>query len=584
MFGYVEAATAERTSRGSIHFTPPALARSIVDYTLSQIHGLADRRSLTICDPACGSAAFLHEALRGLRRSGFTGALKVIGRDISGPAIAMARFTLKVALRDWTPAGGASVDLAVQDSLAASAFPAADVIVMNPPFISVIAQTAEQKAQLRATIGDKAGSRGDYSMAFVTRALDAISDGGALGTLFPANLLTHEASTSWRVQLASKGDVRLLASIGDFGLFSQALVHVACTVISKSNKNSREFTALVTDNEPGATGDALRELRRAGGAPPTIPVGDRQWTLFAADAAVLRGQKPWRILTPHQRRMIDALDAAQTPTVGELFDISQGVQTGNLKVFLITEDDYRRLPAKERHYFRKAIMTDSIRDGRIVRVFYLFFPHSKDGPLFKDEADVASAVPTFYKTALKPNEEALRKRAAIVRAKRWDWWGLMHSRGFSFETGPRIVSKFFGAEGSFVLDLDAQYLPVTGHVWTPKLQTSAADYLGEDEGNVDVSVDVMRAYTAVLNSRIFIRLVSFRSVTIAGGQFDLSSRFVAGTFLPNLWEKAEDPLVNDAVRRLARVTIGGPRGDRFMSGDIEQEVARLYGAPQLAQE
>jgi hypothetical protein len=42
---------------------------------------------------------------------------------------------------------------------------------MNPPFISVIAQTPDQKTQLRAVVGEKAGSRGDYSMAFVTRAL-----------------------------------------------------------------------------------------------------------------------------------------------------------------------------------------------------------------------------------------------------------------------------------------------------------------------------------------------------------------------------------------------------------------------------
>ena len=169
---------------------------------------------------------------------GFNGALRIIGRDTSSPAIAMARFTLTLALRDWKPAGGATLDLAIEDLLAAPAFPAADVTVMNPPFISVIAQTPEQKAQLRAVIGAKAGSRGDYSMAFVTQALDALLDGGAMGTLFPANLLTHEAATPWRERLASEGDIRLLASIGDFGMFSQALVHVACAVIARRKPTS----------------------------------------------------------------------------------------------------------------------------------------------------------------------------------------------------------------------------------------------------------------------------------------------------------------------------------------------------------
>lgn len=393
LFGFVEAATSDRVSRGGTHFTPPALARSIVDYTLAQIDDVGGRPTLTLSDPACGSAAFLHEALRGLRRANFEGALRIVGRDISAPAIAMARFTLTLALRDWAPRGGAILDLSVEDSLAHVAFPVSDVTVMNPPFISVIAQTAEQKAQLRAVVGEKVGSRGDYSMAFVTRALDSLADGGAIGTLFPANLLTHEAATPWREHLAATGNVRLLARIGDFGLFSQALVHVACVVLAKGNASRGEFTALVTGNEPGATGDALRELRKTHGTAPSRSLGDKQWTLFAAPASVLEHKFPWRILTPEQRGIIDALEAAQTPTVGNLFDIAQGVQTGNLKLFLFTAEDFRRLnlPAREKRYFRDALMTDSIENGRVVKTYHLFFPHDRDGPVFADEAKLVEA-------------------------------------------------------------------------------------------------------------------------------------------------------------------------------------------------
>lgn len=244
LFGFVEAATSDRISRGGTHFTPPALARSIVDYTLAQIDNVSDRPALTLSDPACGSAAFLHEALRGLRRANFNGALRIIGRDVSDPAISMARFTLTLALRDWKPRGGADLDLYAEDSLTRPTFPASDVTVMNPPFISVIAQTAKQKAQLRAVVGEKAGSRGDYSMAFVTRALDSLVEGGVMGTLFPANLLTHKAASPWREHLAGTGDVRLLARIGDFGLFSQAFVHVACLVLAKATLLGRSLQRL----------------------------------------------------------------------------------------------------------------------------------------------------------------------------------------------------------------------------------------------------------------------------------------------------------------------------------------------------
>jgi adenine-specific DNA-methyltransferase len=590
LFGFVAAATSDRKSRGGAHFTPPALARSISDYTLAQIDDLSHRTSLTLCDPACGSGAFLHEALRGLRRVGFNGRLNIIGRDISEPALTMARFTLTMALRDWAPKGDTTLDLAVGDSLEKPAFPASDITLMNPPFISVIAQTPEQKTQLRAIVGEKSGSRGDYSMAFVTRALDALNDGGAMGTLFPANLLTHEAATPWREELASAGSVRMLASIGDFGLFSQALVHVACMVIVKGGRSRKEFTALVTGNDPGATGDALRELRKTHGASPSRAAGDRHWSLFVADTAVLNRNFPWRILTPKQRGIIDTLEALQTPTAGVLFDIAQGVQTGNLKVFLFDEDQFQRLslPTREKKYFRDALMTDSIENGRIVKCYHLFFPHEIDGPLFADEASVAKAVPTYYETVLKPNEAVLKGRAAIVRAKRQDWWGLMHPRtgSFALDNRPRIVSKFFGADGSFALDDVGRYLPSTGHVWMSKHILSIDEDLdeGTSEGVAQAAaLDVLRAYTTLLNSRTFMRLVSFRSVTIAGGQFDLSSRFLAPVHLPDLWEKAQDPFYAEHVRRLALVSRAAEGGRAASHVDVDQLVAHLYGVPELAE-
>ena len=581
MFGYVSAARAEANTRGGMHFTPPALARSIADQTIRHVEALSSRLSLVICDPACGSGAFLHEAIRALRRADFQGELKIIGNDVSAAAITMARFTLTLALRDWKPAGGAVLDVRERDSLAGQQFPAADVVVMNPPFISAIAQSNTQKAQLRDVVGEKVASRGDYSMAFVTRALESLSDGGVLGTLFPSSLLAHQAAAAWRERLSTDGDIRLLASIGDFGMFSHALVRVACAVIRKSNERDGEFAALITANDPIATGDAFRELRKAEALPSTTIGGGGRWHLFAASTDVLHRQS-WRMLTPEERAIYKALEATRNNlVVGDLFGVSQGIQTGLRKALLLKQSHYTSLPRKEKRFFRQTLMTDSIRDGKIVQTYYLFFPHTQDGSLFENEEEVSKAVPHYFRDFLKPNEARLRSRASISRSQRSDWWGLMHPREFSHSDRPRIISKFFGSQGSFVCDWEAAYLAATAHVWIPKVElvsTGAGDEIQEE-----LYKDVLLAYTALFNSRVFMRLVSIHSNAVAGGQFDLSSRFVKKIHLPNLWEKVSDSNSGRTIQTLSRVTKQTQMGESIPPISVDRAVAQLYGVPQLAE-
>src|SRR5690606_13575530 len=117
--------------------------------------------------------------------------------DISPAAIAMARFVVAHAIRDWTPPGGAEVDLLAGNSLR-EALPTADVVLMNPPFVSWPALSPEQRDTMRDVLGDRLEGRGDLSMAFVTRALDSVAVGGALGVLLPSSLLTTQSAVTWR--------------------------------------------------------------------------------------------------------------------------------------------------------------------------------------------------------------------------------------------------------------------------------------------------------------------------------------------------------------------------------------------------
>jgi len=198
-------------SRGGAHFTPPAVARSVVEQALASVEGLADKTELVVLDPACGSGAFLHEALRALRRSGFVGQIRIVGRDISMPAVTMARFVLDCALADWT-ANRVTLDIEAGDSLAAP-LPSADVVVMNPPFAAFSALNQSQREQMRSILGKAYKGRPDLSMAFVSHALTSLKKGGALGCLFPASLLSLTSAAEWRHGLAERAGLRFLGRV-----------------------------------------------------------------------------------------------------------------------------------------------------------------------------------------------------------------------------------------------------------------------------------------------------------------------------------------------------------------------------------
>jgi methylase of polypeptide subunit release factors len=584
LFGLVGISKVDPVSRGGTHFTPATLARSLVERALESLaEPVERRRELTLCDPACGSGAFLHEALRALRRAGFTGRLRLVGYDISPAAISMARFAVAASLRDWQPAGGVALDFQVADSLGERGMPSADVIVMNPPFIGYATQTSEQRDQLTTVLGSVAAGRSDYSMAFVLRALEALNPGGVLGTLFPASLLSLKSSLGWRHRLLDLADLRFLGSIGDFGLFSHALVQVAAAVLSKGHTPNQELIALITENDPRATSVALRHLRRLGAEASHVPVIGDAWTLFPVPVSTLKERPTWRLPTPKAERILQVLSHSGLPTVSGVFDVVHGIQTGLNSALLLTAEEYSRLPVKERRYFRQATMTDSIQNGRIVRPYWLFYPHGANGPLFPDEDSVKQAVPRYFSQFLEPNRTKLQSRNTIVEPRRVDWWGLARARDWSSRGRPRIITKFFGGEGAFVGDYEAAYLAVMGHVWMLKARTNsnAAD---TDDGAATELLserDLLDAYVGICNSAVFVKLLELYAPHVSGGQFDLSVRYVAPIPIPDLQLLSLDPMRGRVVRVLSALGRYVDVGSAEWRRNAAEAAADLYGGVDL---
>ena len=580
LFGHVGPADTKPVARGGAHFTPPALARTIVEQTLAQLPNVKSRLELVLLDPACGSGAFLHEALRALQRVGYEGRLVLAGRDISKAAISMANFVLTNATADWCPTGGCELQLEVSDSLV-DHLPSADVVLMNPPFVSWTALTSEQRSNMRQVLENRLSGRGDYCMAFVTRALEALRPGGALGTLLPGSLLALQGADRWRDSIMETAHVRFLASLGDYKLFRYAQVQVSAVVLSKREQDEHQpdnVVSLVTGSEPEATGVALRSLRRAANT-DFEELGDHGWHLFETPSRVFRRRPTWRLIVPSTEIALNRLlESGLVAPVEELFSVRQGVRTGMNSVFVRTSDELQTFPEEERKWFRPASVNESIQTGTIHSNHYVFYPYDDHGLAIRDEQQLNAEVPTYNAHYLQPNRARLSDRASIVRSRRPDWWGLSERRRWALDRSPRIVSKYFGGSGSFAVDFDASYIVVQGFAWMPKWVEDSNDIEGDVAPFSFGMRELLAAYAAILNSDIVTRVLRLYSQHVAGGQYDLSWRFVRHVPIPDLAALLSDERASDMVLALAQLGQKQGSADPLHRHRTERVVTELYGS------
>src|SRR5690606_15832456 len=128
-----------------------------------------------------------------------------------------------------------------------------------------------------------------------------------------------QAAEAWRNDLIERSELRLLASLGDYGLFTHALVQVSAAVLAKpSGERMRRgiTTALVTTNSAEATGNALRTLRRLGSS--AVATGeDAAWRLFHVPTTTLRRRPTWRLTSPKVEDALSRLFEAGVPRMSD---------------------------------------------------------------------------------------------------------------------------------------------------------------------------------------------------------------------------------------------------------------------------
>ncbi len=377
--------TAEaRKARGAF-FTPPEIAEFLVNWA---IRAPGD----SVLEPSCGEAVFLLAAGRRLRGMGDL-APDLHGADLHEASVRAAQARLT--------SHGLEARISVGDFFERAALPAFDVVVGNPPFVRYQAFTGSARARARAAaLGAGVALSGLASSwaAFLVHAVLFLKDGGRLGMVVPAELLTVNYAAPVRSFLLQR-------------FSSVQLVHFVERVFGP---DVQEEVVLVL----------------ADGHHPDGPGTDHFDLFEARDAAALRGvlsPRTWRPSDPSEKwsdaflgdealvAYQQVLASEDMTTLSAWGDTTLGIVTGNNKFFTLpparaedlgmTDVDTVRVSPPGSSHLRRLRLTaeylDQIgRNGAPTRLFRPELPLSSAAEAYITAGE-ATAVDQAYKCRVR---------------------------------------------------------------------------------------------------------------------------------------------------------------------------------------
>lgn len=499
-------------------YTPAFIARSIVEEALEQLD-LKNRESLTIFDPACGSGEFLSEALRQLKMKDYRGSLKVIGWDISSIAIMISEFMLGFEHREWQGVKF-ETELKKTDSLSEKWPEAVDVILMNPPYISWSLMSKAQRDMVRSIMGGEGTP--NTSSVFYYLASQSLKPDGVIGALVPTSLLYSTSHKKIREESFERVKPILIGQLGYY-VFRSAFVDVSVVIASNANNTDRNTLMLWSANKEGASHDALRSLRMLRLSSFNGVTSSDRFSIYEVPTASMKANKKnlWIPMPTDERELKESLEGLVLRDVlvriADVFIVREGARTGMNNVLIIDAPTYSSLPEEEKKFFRPTVDSDSLINGVLSPVHYIFFPYPEQKSGISLESDLDEKVHSFYRSALLPHKAQLARRADIDEEK---WWLLTRPRTWQFAKSLKMVSTEFGHSGNFGIDVTGEYVVERGNGWFLK--------------DVEMSEEALYVYVTIFNNPFFDKLLSIYSNRLAGNNcYVLENKHVKDIPIPN---------------------------------------------------
>ena len=420
--------------------------------------------SISICDPACGSGAFLNAALQFLMtehrlidemQAKITGDSIVFqnvensilennlyGVDINEESVEIARLALWLrtakphrklsSLNNNIKCGNSLIsDPAVAGNKAfdwEQEFPQVfakggfDVVIGNPPYVRVQNLKSTEVDYYFSTYKTPSGKL-DISTLFIEKGLSLINEKGVVSFISSSQWMQTDYGKNLR-GLLSEGWLYSILDFGSLPVFESADTYPAIFTLDKSKKPVVHYAKV------SAKEDLVSDKLNA------MIFQSYDYTDFSSSAWQFNAFNLVKSLQ-HNKIAFKLLKEIAPSVIGDL--------TGKDEAFVLTNEKAESLNIENEVIYPYAYRGEEVKPFVTVQPkSVVIYPYNNDGTLFSDEY-FASTFPNAYKYLYEKKEQLMQRMdSRKYYATEENWFRHLRAGQYSYITPPKILLKGIG--------------------------------------------------------------------------------------------------------------------------------------------
>lgn len=502
----------------SIHYTPNYLARFIVEETFEKFD--LSKENIDILDPSCGSGVFLYEAVKYLKKNNYKGEINLFGYDNSEIAIRSAEFILFI---EKCKNPKISYKLNIVKSSITNEWSKYDIILMNPPFISWEKLDSDTKESLENLKNDFKIYKPNLSLAFLLKSSQSLKNEGRLGCILPTNSLNSPEYKSLRDKIEINSQFKVVSNMGS-SIFPNALVSTSLIILENKtltyNDSVFDTNIIWTRNKKNIFQEAILEFRKIKRNKSQYnSLDENLYSIFKTDTFPFI-ESNWKTLSLSETKLIKIinihLNNNKFEKLENIFDIKQGIRSGNINIFTVDEDFYIKLSKSEKKYYRPEMRSHNLYlNNKIHKKKYIWYPYMNNKLIIETENELLEKAPYTYKYLSIFKNELCKLSTKNIN----NWWTLTRQRTyFDLKSEARLFSLEFGNNNSYFIDNSGNGIIERGFYYQPRIQLSKEELI---------------IYYTFFSSTIFNKLLSIYSSELQGENiYDLSKRYLKNIPIP----------------------------------------------------